>query len=341
MFRYGFVLAAALLCILLPAGCTQQKEEPITVFAMDTVMELTPYGPHGAEAGALAAARLQELDRLLSVTAEDSDLGRINRSQGQPVAVGGDTFALLEAALALGEQTGGALDITIYPVVRAWGFTTDSFQVPSEEELKEVLSKVDAGAVQLDAEAQTVTLPEGMALDLGSVAKGYAGDQVIDLFREAGVASAIINLGGNVQTLGTRPDGTPWRVAVRDPSGTGLAGVLEVADQAVVTSGGYERYFEADGERYWHIIDPQTGCPARSGLASATVVAESGLLCDGLSTALFVLGAEKSAELWRSMGGFDYLLIGEDGSVTITSGIADQFQPAESGPARTVTVVTP
>ncbi len=330
------VLAAALLCLL--AGCGQTEPAPVTVFAMDTMMELMPYGPHGEEAGAQAVTRLQELEKLLSVTAEDSDIGRINHSQGTPVAVDGETFALLKAALELGERTGGALDITIYPVIRAWGFTTDSFQVPEEKELEKLLDKVDYQAVQLDGEGQTVTLPAGMELDLGSVAKGYAGDQVIALFREAGVTSAIISLGGNVQTLGARPDGTPWRVAVRDPSGAGLAGVLEVTDRAVVTSGGYERYFEADGERYWHILDPKTGCPARSGVASATVVGESGLVCDGLSTALFILGAEKAEALWRAMGGFDYLLIGEDGSVTITSGIADQFQAAEDGLA--VTVVT-
>lgn len=330
-----------LLCLVFLAGCAPAKPEPVTVFAMDTLMELTPYGPHGAEAGALAAARLQELDHLLSVTAEDSEIGRINHSGGQPVSVGPDTAALLDAALELGEQTGGALDITVYPLVRAWGFTTDTFRVPAQEELEELLADVDYQAVQFDAEARTVTLPAGTELDLGSVAKGYAGDQVMALFREAGVTSAIINLGGNVQTLGARPDGTLWRVAVQDPFGTGLAGVLEVADRAVVTSGGYERYFEADGERYWHILDPQTGYPARSGIASATVVGESGLLCDGLSTALFILGAEKAEELWRTMGGFDYLLIAEDGSVTITAGIADHFEAPEEGPPRTVTVVTP
>ena len=180
---------------------------------------------------------------------------------------------------------------------------------------------------------------KGVELDLGAVAKGYTGDQLMALLAREGIASAIVELGGNVQALGTKPDGSPWRVAVRDPAGDGSVGVVEVVDQAVVTSGGYERYFEEDGVRYWHIIDPATGWPARSGLASVTVVGESGLLCDGLSTALFVMGREGALEHWRQHRDFEAVLVSEDGSVTITAGLEGRFTPAD--PARPLTVAQP
>ena len=351
-------LSAAVLCAVLLAGCSagpaaetasvsataavsEDTAVPVTVFAMDTVMELTPYGPNAEEAGTRAAARLQELDRTLSTTDEDSDISKANHSQGQAVPVSEDTATLLEAALRLGAETGGALDISIYPVVKAWGFTTSSYQVPSQETLDQLLSRVDASAVEFDAEARTVTVPDGMEIDLGSIAKGYAGDQIMALFRDCGVTSAIISLGGNVQTLGAKPDGSPWRVAVQAPDGNSYAGVLEVTDQAVITSGGYERYFEADGELYWHIIDPSTGYPAKNGVVSATVVGDSGTVCDALSTALFILGPDKAAEFWRTHGGFEYILITDEEEVILTPGLESSFSLYGDWTGHTLTVVTP
>ena len=212
--------------------------------------------------------------------------------------------------------------MTVYPVVRAWGFTTGDYRVPEPAELAELLERVDYTRVSLSG--STLTLPEGMELDLGAVAKGYTGDVLMELLEEQGVASAIVELGGNVQALGTKPDGSPWRVAVQAPEG-GYAAALEIVDKAVVTSGGYQRYFERDGETYWHIIDPADGCPARSGLASVTVVAEEGTLCDALSTALFVMGADRAADFWRETGDFDFVLLDEEGGVTITEGLEGCF----------------
>lgn len=137
-----------------------------------------------------------------------------------------------------------------------------------------------------------------MEIDLGSTGKGFAGQQVADLLREKGVTSALLNLGGNVQTIGTKPDGSLWEIAIRDPKENVPMMVVSVNDQAVVTSGGYERYFEQDGQTYWHIMDPATGHPADSGLRSVSIIGDDGLTCDGLSTSLFVMGLEKAAELW-------------------------------------------
>ena len=287
---------------------------------MDTAMRLTVYGQGAGEAAGLARERVLELEALLSVTDENSDICAANRNGGGVLHA--DTAALLERSLALCGETGGALDVSVYPVVRAWGFTTGAYRVPEEAELAALLERVDYTRISL--EGTVLTLPEGMELDLGAVAKGWTGDRLMELLRREGITSAIVELGGNVQALGSKPDGSPWRVAVQAPEG-GYAAALEIVDKAVVTSGGYQRFFEQDGEIYWHIIDPAAGQPARSGLASVTVVAEEGTLCDGLSTALFVMGADRAAEFWRETGDFDFVLLDEEGGVTITEGLEDSF----------------
>lgn len=349
--RFARVAAAVLSLAMLSACGTQDANTPATdtaspsvtaapriVFAMDTVMELTPYGAAAEEAGVLAEARIQELEALLSVTQEGSDIYAVNHSGGKAVQVSEDTATLLENALRVCRQTDGALDISIYPVVKAWGFTTGEYQVPDAETIQVLLSHVDYSAVQFQPETRTVALPAGMEIDLGSIAKGYAGDQVMDIFRAQGVTSAFISLGGNVQVIGSKPDGSAWRIGIQNPQGEGNAGVLEVVDQAVITSGGYERFFEQDGETYWHIIDPVTGGPAKNGVISVTVVGDSGMLCDALSTALFVLGTERAAEYWRTYGGFDYVMIMEDGEILVTQGLADRFT---CGSGWAMTVVEP
>ena len=315
-------LTSAALALALFAACapSSPEEYSATLLAMDTAMTLTAYGGQGEAALADAQDLILDLEGLLSTTDQDSELYALN--QGEAVTLSSSTREVLEEALALCQDTGGALDITIYPVVRAWGFTTGQYQVP-DDALSALLERVDYAQVQLTGD--TLTLPEGVQLDLGAVAKGYTGDRLMELFRQAGAASAYVNLGGNVQVLGSSPDGDPWRIGIRDPEGEDYAAVVEVTDQAVVTSGAYERYFEQDGVRYGHIIDPSTGYPADSGLASVTIVSPSGTLADALSTALFVMGPDRAAEYWRGRDDFDFILIGKDGSITISEGIEDSF----------------
>ena len=312
------LLGLALLLAL--TGCAP-RAQTASVFAMDTVMELTAYGDRACVDEAVSL--IHALEARLSVTAEDSDIARLNRSGGGEAAA--DTMALLKRALELCKLTGGALDVTVYPLVRAWGFTTGEYRVPEDALLAELITKVDYAAVQLDG--RTVRLPEGALLDLGAVAKGWAADRITELWRGAGVKSGLINLGGNVQALGGKPDGSAWRVGIRDPFSEDILGAVSVRDAAVVTSGGYQRYFEQDGVRYCHIIDPETGRPADSGLASVTVIGAEGVLCDGLSTALYVMGREEAVRLWRENEGFDLVLVTEDGEVIITEGIEGSFIP--------------
>ena len=306
-----------------------------TVFAMDTVMDLTIYGDEALLTQAeQCIARLEDS---LSVTDENSEIYQLNQ-QGT-ANLSEEAAQLLEQGLALCELTGGALDLSIYPVLRTWGFTTGEYQVPEEEKIAGLLEHVDYRSVALDWTSGAVTLQEGMQIDLGSVAKGYTGDLLTQLFKEGGVTSGLLNLGGNVQAIGAKPDGSPWRVAIQDPESTENLAVLEVVDKAVITSGGYERFFEENGQTYWHILDPTTGAPARSGVISVTIIGDNGLMCDGLSTALFVMGVEDAAQFWREHGGFEAVLVTDDERLCITAGLEDSLALLESAARYTVEVI--
>ena len=212
----------------------------------------------------------------------------------------------------------------------------------TQEELDALIPLIDYTRLELDGDGLRARLPENMELDLGAVAKGYTGTYLAEQLRQAGVTSAILRLGGNIQAVGTRPDGNPWRVAIQDPDSQQEAtlGVVEVSDQAVITSGGYQRYFEADGETYWHIMDPDTAAPARSGLTSVTVIGADGTVCDALSTALFVMGPEEAADFWRAHPelGVELILVLEDGTVQITQGLEETFTLSQD---RTMEVIAP
>ena len=324
----NWLSAALLSAAFLLTGCSgapTQEPETATFFAMDTAMDFTVYG----DAALLDEAEtlIGSLEEQVSVTDEHSDIYAIDHTGSGSLS--GNAAELMEQALELCRRTGGALDISVYPIVRAWGFTTGSYQVPDEETIQSLLPLVDYTQIQYDAATGVVTLPEGMEIDLGSVAKGYAGQLAAQMLREHGVQSALLNLGGNVQTGGTKPDGSPWQIGIKDPQGEDAMMVLSVEDQAVVTSGGYERYFEQDGQTYWHIMDPSTGHPADSGLISVTIVGDEGVVCDGLSTALFVMGLEKAADLWAQSGDFEAVFVTASGEVYITEGLRDHFALTE------------
>ena len=322
--RY-FVLALALL--LTSCGAAPKSlQNKLDFFAMDTLMDFSAY----ADESLLAEARdiVMDIEKRVSVTDENSELYALNRDGGGTVSP--ETAALLDTALSLCRLTGGAFDVSVYPVVRAWGFTTGEYRVPSFDETAALSERVDYARIRVNGDS--VTLPDGMEIDLGGIAKGYAGREAASYLRAHGVTSALLNLGGNVQTVGSKPDGSAWRVAVRDPlNETAYAGVAEVRDKAAVTSGGYERCFTADdGQTYWHIMDPATGRPARSGLLSATVIADDGALCDALSTALFVMGAEQAERFWRNYQNFDMVLLTEDGEAIVTPDLS--YAPQDGAP---------
>lgn len=339
-------LAALLLMIfalfLTACGEKSAESETRTVYAMDTVMNLTVYGENAAAALESAEKELHTLDEaVLSRTAEGSELYALNTSNGETVEYGADDIlpALIETALTISDATDGAFDPTLAPVLDAWGFTKDLRRVPSADELAALLARTGRDKVVLEkaADGWTVTLLDGAQLDLGGIAKGYAADLLRAQLEKEGVTSATLDLGGDVFVMGRKTDGSDWRIAVKDPADTeSYLGVVSAADKFIVTSGVYERYFEENGVRYHHILDPKTGCPAESGLVSVTVVCKNGAWADALSTACFVLGPDGALALRDDLADqgtdFELILVTDDGRVLYTDGLADAFTPNdESG----------
>lgn len=338
MRRITTTFLAVLTALALTAcgGTAKEQSASRQIIAMDTAMTFNLYGETGGETITAMVEEVRRLEGIFSRTDDFSEVGFLNRMPGQSVEVGAEVCGLIEQARGFTEATGGAFDITVAPVVEAWGFTADSYRVPEREELNALLTGV--GMEHVHTGGTAARLDEGTRIDLGGIAKGYASDCLTKIFETSGAERGWASLGGNVAAWGTRPDGDPWRVGVRDPKYTereALVGTVGLENAFAVTSGGYERFFEENGRIYHHILDPETGCPAESGLVSVTVVADcavegGGAMCDALSTALFVMGEEAALEFWRNSGyEFDLVLVTEDGRVVITDGIAAEFLETE------------
>ncbi len=316
-----------------------------SLFAMDTVMELQIQGSDKLLSE--GESMIRTLEKELSVTDDESEIARLNDTGSAELTE--DVALLMKEALEICESTDGALDITIYPVLKAWGFTTGKYQIPEETEISKLLENVDYKRVQVSngtqSDAAVCTIPDGTEVDLGSVAKGYTSRELARFFTENGVKSGLINLGGNVQCIGSKLNGESWKIAIKSPfrdSASEILGVIGVSDVAVVTSGGYERFFEEDGNTYWHIIDPATGKPANNGLISVTIIGKDALLCDGLSTALFVKGLDGAIEYYRKdSSSFDMILVSDEGEVYVTEGISDSFQLGSEYYNLKVNLITP
>lgn len=336
MLRKTILLIQALMFFAM--ACFAEAKTVKEIFAMDTYITVTVYGD-ADEALSVAEELVTDREHLWSTTIADSDIGRVNRAGGECVNVSEDTAKLIALALEMSRSTGGAFDPTVYPLVCAWGFTTGEYRVPANTEISDLLKYVDPATVSVaDCE---ITIRDGMQIDLGGIAKGYAGDEVIQLLHEWGISSALVNLGGNVHTLGCKPDGSAWNIGVKSPDDSGILGIVSVCDRCVITSGAYERFFiSEDGVKYGHIIDPRTGYPAENGLLSVTVIGTEGGRCDALSTALFVMGADAACDYWKNSDGFELILLTDDGVLHVTEGIAGSFRKGDSDLVREVCVIS-
>jgi len=348
------LLITAFCMLLLSTGCnlksTSLQEVADERFYMDTLIQIKVYSEDAAKGRQAlnqafaafervdkAANRFQKADNSLPGAGDGSDVFKINENAGnKPVPVSDDTLKIIQRANYFAALSDGAFDITIGPVMDLWGFGHDAQQVPADEELSQALTLVDYRKVQVDPEQKTVFLGlPGMGVDLGGVAKGYATDEAVKALKEAGIRHAIINAGGNVYALGTKPDGSPWRIGVQDPRNPqGIIAVLAVSDRAVVSSGDYQRFFEQDGKRYHHILDPATGKPA-GRVMQTTVITDSAMDADILSTTLFVLGMQEGLEFVHGLPATEAIFVGLDKQVHYTEGLSGQLEFTGNGDYKT------
>ncbi len=312
---YG-VLCLALLLVL--ASCAEaggEKAYTFTRFAMDTVVEYTIVAPSGAAARRAMEAAHAEIERVERLLWEEDSLSQIYtfNHAGGPVTLDPEAVRFLERARAYAQRSRGAFDITIKPVLDLYDFAAETPVPPSEEAIRERLPLV--GTARIDfSKAPVLDKPEGVAVAVGGVAKGYAVDRAVAVLKANGVRHALVNAGGDLYCLGTHL-GKPWRVGIRDPDDPGaLVDVLYVSDLAVATSGDYQRYFVYEGRRYHHILHPGDGQPARSS-RSATVIAATTEEADALATALFVAGAVQGIALIDSLPGVAGMVVEAAGTV--------------------------
>lgn len=302
-----------LLLAILLTGCGQEKTARKTGLVMDTVATLTATGKESEQAVTEGMQRLKEIETMTAATGSESDLQKLADAAGTGawVPLHSEVFHILEVSQEYSRKSGGAWDITTGPLVRLWGIGTDKARVPSPTEIAAAKAKTGWQKLALQPETQSARLEEaGMSIDLGGIAKGFALDEVRKIYEKHGIQNGLINLGASsLYAMGKNDAGTEWRIGIRDPRSEDKEAILAVArisDQALSTSGDYERYFEQDGVRYHHILDPRTGSPAKNGIRSDTIVVDgslpdAGMLSDLLTTTVFVLGEEKGKDFLESL----------------------------------------
>jgi thiamine biosynthesis lipoprotein len=300
---------------------------------MGTVISHKVYGRNCDECLTAVWEETKRLEEMLSRFIPGSDISRINKSSGiQCEKVSPDTYEVLSQAVKFSRISQGLFDITLGPLVTIWGRGKEIGRPPEEERINQLLPLVDYHNLILKPEQKTVLLQRaGQTIDLGGIGKGFAGDMLLKIFKRFGITSAFTNIGGNVVTLGTKPEGTPWRIGIRHPRQEGdLIGIVSVENKAVVTSGDYQRYFtDSEGKRYHHILDPSTGYPSETGLLSVTVVTENSMTADALSTILFVAGMNKGIDVLKSFPEAEAIFIDTNLQVYITRGLKACYESNE------------
>lgn len=340
MIRHRRPIALLLsLLLLLPAiGCGResaagQDQLPLsrTYFLFSTIITIRVFDEGMTEARFDRIGELLEtIDQQLSRQLADSEIDQLNRQAGiQPVAVSEETYRVVEEALQFAKKSGGRFNPAIGPLVDLWAIGNGGDSVPSSEQIAEALALIDYEDVALYPQERKIGLARpGMSLDLGAIGKGYAADVIAEYLRSEGMKSALIDLGGNLLTLGAKPDGAPWSIGIQDPAEQRGAylGTLQVVDKTIVTSGVYERFFKADGQVYHHLLDSATGYPFRNDLLSVSIVTDESIIADGLSTSVFGMGLEEGVAFVEQWDGVDAIFVTEDNQVIVTSGLDGRFQ---------------
>lgn len=318
-----YVLAAVMTALL--SGCSAGSSGPMTYTdtVFDTVISVQIYDSKDKELLNDIKKMCRDYENLFSNTIETSEISQINNAKGETVQVSAETAALIKKGLYYGEMSNGALDITMGSVTSLWNFKAEKAAVPSKTKLLEALEHVDYKKVSVDGTTVQLKDPE-TSLDVGAIAKGYIADRLKDYLKKQSVRHALINLGGNVLAIGTKPDGTPFNIGIQKPftdSGIPLTSV-KIDDKSLVTSGTYQRYFKKGDTIYHHILDPKTGKPCDNGLSSVTILTDSSLAADALSTTCFILGPEKGMKLVNQFDNVEAVFVSEDNEISYS----DNFQ---------------
>lgn len=323
----------AIICltmIIAQLGCGKEKKISDTAFYFDTECTITLYNidkKKGEELIDECFALCESYEKMLSKTVKGSDIDRINTADGKSVEVSDDTIKIIETGMEMGDLSGGAFDITIGRVTDLWDFNSENPKVPSEQEIKAAVATVDYQQIKIEGNTVSLSM-DGARLDVGGLAKGYIADRIVDYLVDNEVTQGIVNLGGNVMTIGEKEDGTPWRIGINRPysDGSEVIGTVPASDNCVITSGIYERFFVVDGVQYHHIIDPKTGYPVKNDLESVTIVGAGGtsMECDAYSTICLLLGTEESLVILKQLPDIEALFLDSNDYVTMTEGL--QFE---------------
>ena len=329
MKKLSCIILLILISILPFAGCKAAKAPLITeeLYALDTIITINIYSGQ-QEAVSFAKNEISRLESLLSVTDSKSDVYRINSNPDEFISVSDECFELIRTAVRISDSTKGNFDITVYPAVLMWGFTTSEYKVPEQSEILDVKEKIGYNKITLDENSKSVKIPLGTSLDLGAIAKGYIADKAAQALIENGVTSALLNFGGNIRLIGTKPEGEDFKIGIKAPFSEGYFATLNAKDATASTAGGYERYFEENGVRYHHILNPHTATPAESDILSATVIGDNGAVCDALATASFVTGSEDIKSISSAYPDYGFILLTEN-TVYLSEVLSDNFTLTE------------
>ncbi|MGL4344346.1 MAG: FAD:protein FMN transferase [Cellulosilyticaceae bacterium] len=334
--KYLHVLSLLLVLSLFASGCTSKKQvsppsEPLrqTQFMMGTTITISLFDHQDPSILESCFQRISELENALSINKENTLLDEVNNQSGiSPVVINEDMFNVIQKGLYYSELTDGSFDISVGPLVKLWNIGFPEARVPSQPEIDAAIPLIDFSKVILDPSNQTVFLSSpGMKIDLGGIAKGFAADEVVEILKASGVEHALVDLGGNVYTLGTKVDGSPWKVGIQDPFNPRgqIIGYVPISNQSAVTSGIYERFLESNGQKYHHILNPDTGYPFDNEIAGVSIISNTSMDGDALSTAVFSLGIQEGLDFVNSLEGIDAIFISKDHKVYTSEGLSDLF----------------
>lgn len=315
--------AEASVCIVFLSACSAPPPE--TEYVLGTICTVNLYEQGSAKIYSAVFSRLHELENILSANADDSNIAEINRNAGiKPVVAAPETITLLNEGIVFSKKTNGIFDPTIGPLVKAWNIGTEYAAVPSLDTIQKACALINFRNVVVNQSNRTIFLTQkDMKLDLGAIAKGYAADEIVNILKAHTIKRGIIDLGGNIFAYGEKASGKPWTVGIKNPEVEHGEPILSipVKNTSVVTSGIYERFFESNGKRYHHILDPRTGFPAENDLLSVTIISPVSMIADALSTSVFLLGREKGMMLVEQTPDTEVIFIDKNRKIFTSSGL--------------------